>query len=218
MRILQLNEPFPQVIEKKKSYAQSIHASTIVSGANEAERETLRLWFARTIATTTHFCLEKPEIDERQANAPREFRSYVDGIKNLGLTVWDIQHVKRSTISVVLKDSNGNERELSGHCDFLIAGNTAKCVLSAYEYAECIVEIQSKDDPTPCEYQIVTYMVLAMNRFALKRLAGILVYNNGTCRAYRASRSVDEGAVYEQNDTFDLYQIVDILPKLLDFR
>ena len=59
-----------------------------------------------------------------------------------------------------------------------------------------------------------------MNRFGFIRLTGILVYNDGTCRSYRASRGVGEagnGAVYEQNDTFDLYQIAEILPVLFAF-
>jgi hypothetical protein len=81
----------------------------------------------------------------------------------------------------------------------------------------CVIEIQSKDNEEDCEYQLVTYLVLMMNRFGLLRVAGILVYNNGTCRAFRATRK-ENGVVYEQNDTFPIYQIADILPYLFSYE
>jgi len=86
----------------------------------------------------------------------------------------------------------------------------------------CVVEIQSKDDEEAYEFQMMTYMVLMMNRYSFIRLAGILVCNDGTCRSYRASRALNgatgNGGVYEQDDKFDLYQIGEILPVLLNFK
>ena len=91
----------------------------------------------------------------------------------------------------------------------------------SFSNALCVVEVQSKDGEDACEYQIKTYLVLMINRFGFSRLAGILVCNDGTCRSYRASRALNgatgNGAVYEQNDKFDLYQIDEILPVLLSF-
>ena len=137
--------------------------------------------------------------------------------------VWDIQNTTGGdTISIVLKDSVGRQKELSGHADFIISSQSAKCQGSAFQNALCVVEIQSKDDEDACEYQIKTYLVLMMNRFGFIRLAGILVCNDGTFRSYRASRALNggatgNGAVYEQNDKFDLYQIDEILPVLFSF-
>jgi hypothetical protein len=187
-----------------------------VSGGDEDENETLRIWFKQAIAATTHFVLPKPEVDERQATSSRIFQDYQSAIESmsLGLKVWDIQNSTGDTISVVLQDSNGLQKELSGRADFIISSNAALCHGSALQLAQCVIVIQNKDNVIDCEYQLVTYLVLMMNRFGLLGIAGILVYRNGTCRAFRASRSGD-GAVYEQNDTFPLYQIVDILPSLL---
>jgi hypothetical protein len=95
-----------------------------VTGGDEDEKETLRTWFKHAIAETRHFILTKPEIDERQATSSREFKDYISPITSLGFTVWDIQ---RTTISVVLEDSLGTQKELSGRADFVISSNVAKC-------------------------------------------------------------------------------------------
>jgi len=164
--------------------------------------------------------LPKPEADERQASSSCIFSDYKSVIESLDLDlkVWDIQNTTGDTISVVLQDSDGLQKELSGRADFVIASSSsARCQGAALQHALCAVEIQSEENERDCEYQIVTYLILMMNRFGLTRLAGILVYNDGRCRAYRASRVDGGGVVYEQNDTFDLYQIGKILPILLDF-
>ena len=189
-----------------------MHGSTIVSGGDEDEKMTMRIWFQNALARTRHFDLAKPEADARQATAPRRFSEYTGSIEtSLGVKVWDIQ---RTTISVVLQDSNGLQKELSGRADYIISSTAAKIQGAAYQHALCVVEIQSKSNEEDCEYELVTYLVLLMNRYGLSHVAGILVYIDGTCRAYRASRSGGD-AIYEQNDKFHLYQITDILGTLL---
>ena len=214
---LVLKVPFPLVIlNKSRSSRGSIHGSTIVTGGNEDEKETMRIWFASALAKTTHFDLPKPEDDERQSSASKKFTDYKLAIEHLGLKVWDIQQTTGDTISVVLQDSLGLQKELSGRADFVISSEAALCQGAALQHALCVVEIQSKDNELDCEYQLVTYLVLMMNRFGLARVAGILMYTDGRCRAFRASRDGD-GAVYEQNDTFLIYQIAEVLPVLLNF-
>jgi len=132
--------------------------------------------------------------------------------------VWNIQGTTEDTISLVLEDSNGLQKDLSGRADFIISSQAAKCQGEALEHAQCVVEIQDKADEEACEYETVTFLVLMMNRFGYNRLAAILVYCDGTCRSYRASRAGGIGeTVYEQDDKFDLYQIAEILPTLLSF-
>ena len=193
-----------------------------MSGGDEDDKETLRIWFSRALANPIHFHLEKPLADERQGLASRHFVDYQSAIEGLGFKVWDIQDKTGDTISVVLEDSLGRQKELSGRADFIISSQSAKCQGAALQNALCVVEIQSKDDEEACEFQMMTYLVLMMNRFGFTRLAGILVCNDGTCRSYRASRALNgaigNGAVYEQNDKFDLYQIDEILPVLLNFQ
>ena len=202
---------------KSRSSRGSIHGSTIVTGGDEDEKETMRVWFKNAIAAPTHFELAKPAADERQVASSRIFSDYTESIEtSLDVKVWDIQNSTRDTISVVLEDSEGIQKELSGRADFIISSRKAMVQGAAYQHALCVVEIQSKPSETDCEYQLVTYLVLIMNRFGLRRVTGILVFNDGRCRAYRASRE-GGNAIYEENDTFHLYQIVEILPALLNF-
>jgi hypothetical protein len=215
---LVLSVPFPDVIlNKSRSQRDAIHASTIVSGGDEDDKETMRTWFTQALANPTHFILLKPEDDARQASASRAFIDYKAAIEELeGLTVWDIQKTTGDTISVVLEDSLGRQKELTGRADFIISSGRARCQGAALQNAVCVVELQSKGNCIDCEFQLVTYLLLIMNNYGLRKVAGILVYNDGTCRSYRASRD-GNGAVYEQNDKFGLYQIADVLPHLLNF-
>lgn len=218
---LHLSIPFPPVILNKSGTRRgSFHASTIVTGGDEDEKETMKIWFRNALACTTHFILEKPEDDERQASASRNFLDYKTAIEGIelegGLRVWDIQGTTGDTISLVLQDSEGLQKELTGRADFIISSHAASIQGAALQHAVCVVEIQSRRNEVDCEFQLVTYLVMMMNRFGLMKVAGILVYNDGTCRSYRASRG-GNGAVYEQNDKFGLYQIADVLPNLLNF-
>ena len=106
---------------------------------------------------------------------------------------------------------------MSGRADFLITSSDVESQGTALPFTLCVVEIQSKPDEVDCEFQLKSYLFIMMNLYGFARLTGILVYNNGRCRAYCAQRSRDDAAMYEENDTFYLCQIAEILPKLLKF-
>eukprot|EP01040_Poterioochromonas_malhamensis_P013547 gene13547-14906_t len=197
-----LNVPmeFPSALLEKDG---SIHASSIISNNNQLVREHLRNWFQVSLATVTHFELEKPEEDERGAKASRLFRDYKNDIQKLGYTVWNTQKSVDENVSIMLQDPKKRQKRLSGRADYIIASAQATCREAASIYALCIVEIQSKENTEDCELQLITYLVLMMNVFGLPMLTGILIYNNGTCRAYRASRN-GGATLYEGNDTFPL--------------
>ena len=78
MDTLILDIPFPAVLLRKSK--GSIHGSTILSGGDEDDRETLRIWFTRALASPIHFHLEKPLADERQGLASRHFVDYQSAI------------------------------------------------------------------------------------------------------------------------------------------
>mmetsp|Transcript_26223 Transcript_26223/g.37535 ORF Transcript_26223/g.37535 Transcript_26223/m.37535 type:complete len:122 (+) Transcript_26223:409-774(+) len=116
----------------------------------------------------------------------------------------------------MLEDSNGVQKRLSGRGDYIISSKKAACREAASLYALCVVEKQSKSNEDDCDYyKLLTYLVLMMNRYGFTYLAGILLFNDGTCRAYRAIRDSAADSVYESNDKFQLYQIADVLPHLL---
>lgn len=217
MWTVKLDVPFPPAIKQKVCKRGSIHASTIVSISNgeEDEREILKNWFQQALADTKHFFLLKPDHDARQATASRNFWDYKDHIEALGLKVWDIQNTTGDTAHIILEDSNGSQEKLSGRADFIISSTHAKCHAAAMHNAVCVVEKQSKPNQEDCEYQMVTYLVIMMNRYGFKFLTGILLYTDGSCRAYRASRDTKGNNIFEENDTFGLYQIADVLPTLL---
>ena len=129
--------------------------------------------------------------------------------------MWDIQETGGDTVSVLLEDSNGDQKRLSGRADYIISSKRAACLEAASPYALCVVEKQSKPNEEDCEFQLLTYLVLMMNRYGFPYLAGILLFNDGTCRAYRAIRDGIADSVYESNGKFQLYQIADVLPGLL---
>ena len=212
---LKLSEPFPTALTKKTAFKNgSIHASSILGSEDEEDKDTLRIWFLSEIAATTYFEFPKPSPSEHRFNSSTQFKDYSESIEELGYKVWDIQNSTGETASIILEDSTGKRRKLSCRADFIITSNDIDCRQVAPQHALCVVEKQSGNNDEECEHQLVTYLVIMMNAYGLESLSGILVYNNATCRAYRASRG-DGDPLFEQNDTFDLDQIAEILPELL---
>lgn len=216
MRTLKLPVAFPPGL-LARCESGSIHASSIISTSDESLKTDLKLWFEQAIAHTEHFELSKPALDERQAQGPPDFMSFTSKIEALGYRVWDIQDRTGETAHILLQDINGSQARLSGRADFLVSSSLAQVRQAASQHAVCVIEKQSKPRDDDCEHQLLSYMVILMNSFGLTKLAGILLYSNGTCRAYRASRGADFQGMYEENDTFLMYQLPDILPTLLDF-
>ncbi len=195
----------------------TIHASTIVSSSDIDEKEQLKLWFEASLAGENYFELEKPTPDGREAHSSWTFIDYKVAIEALNCKVWDIQKSTGETVHIILQDSKGKRRKMSGRADFLITSTDVESRQTALPFTLCVVEIQSKPDEVECEFQLKSYLFIMMNLYGFARLTGILVYNNGRCRAYCAQRSRDDAAMYEENDTFYLCQIAEILPKLLKF-
>eukprot|EP00597_Dinobryon_sp_UTEXLB2267_P006129 CAMPEP_0170062948 /NCGR_PEP_ID=MMETSP0019_2-20121128/3989_1 /TAXON_ID=98059 /ORGANISM="Dinobryon sp., Strain UTEXLB2267" /LENGTH=281 /DNA_ID=CAMNT_0010269235 /DNA_START=305 /DNA_END=1150 /DNA_ORIENTATION=- len=218
---VKLRVPFPPVLllKKKRSIRGtirgSIHASSIISSSDEDTRDDLKLWFGSALALPSYFQLPEPPVSALQADFSREFLHYKRNIEALGVGVWDIQETSGDMVSVLLEDSNGAQKRLSGRADFIISSRKATCREAASPYALCVVKKQSKPNEEDCEYQLLTYLFLMMNRYGFPYLAGILLCNDGTCRAYRAIRDSIADSVYESNSKFQLYQIADVLPGLL---
>ncbi len=106
---------------------------------------------------------------------------------------------------------------MSGQADFLITSSEVESRGTALPFTLCVVVIQNKPYEDDCEFQLKAYLVIMMNLYGFARLTGILVYNNGLCRAYRAQRNPHGDALYEDNDIFYLCQIAEVLPTLLKF-
>ena len=197
------------------SLNDSIHASSIISSSDEDTREGLKAWFESALVSPGYFRLPEPPVSVLQAGFTRELLDYKSSIEALGVGVWDIQQTGGDTVSVLLEDSNGVQKRLSGRVDYILSSRKATCREAALPYALCVVEKQSKSNEEGCEYQLLTYLLLMMNRYGFQYLAGILIYNDGSCRAYRAMRDEASDSIYEADGKFLLYQIADVLPALL---
>jgi hypothetical protein len=58
-------------------------------------------------------------------------------------------------------------------------------------------------------------MFLMMNKFGLKKLVGLLIYDDGRCRAYKSIRGEDQGCLYYSNDTFCVHYIAEVVSDIL---
>lgn len=215
VHVLHLPTVFPDSLGAKHPDG-TIHASTIVANSDAGEKEQLKLWFEASLAGDNHFELDKPIPDGREAAASWTFTDYTDDLERLQFKVWDIQNATGETVQIILEDARGRRRKLSGRADFLITSSDVESRATALPFTRCVVEIQSKRNEDDCEFQLKAYLVIMMNLYGFDSLAGILVYDNGTCRAYRARRGESGDALYEENDTFHLCQVADVLPTLLN--
>jgi len=55
-----------------------------------------------------------------------------------------------------------------------------------------------------------------MNTSALQSVFGVLIYNDGRCRMYRATRGVGNNCMYEQNDIFYVCYLPQVIGTLLN--
>lgn len=215
--IIRLTTEFPDSLGAKHPDG-TIHASTIISNSDAGEKEQLKLWFQGSLVGENYFELEKPPSDGREAVASWNFADYKDDLEALNFRVWDIQQATGETIQILLEDARRRRRKMSGRADFLITSSEVESRGTALPFTLCVVKIQSKDNEDDCEYQLKAYLFIMMNLYGLPKLTGVLVYKDSRCRAYRAQRNIANGdALYEENDTFYLYQIAEVLPTLLNF-
>ena len=170
----------------------------------------LREWF-RNLMNPIDFQFKHPEDDV--INTSNMFSDYIPSIREEGFTVWDTQGESEGTCRLNLQTPDGRRAVISGRPDFIIsAGDATKG--SFLLKTQCIVEIQSNDDDEQCEVQMMAYIYIFMNKMGLKKVVGFLIYRNGLVKAYRASR--EPNIVYEENDTFHISHIRNVLAQVVN--
>jgi hypothetical protein len=176
------------------------------------ETEQIIDWFHSNLVQRMEWNLEHP--DTAPSDASHDFNSYKHKFTELGYKVWDMQN-KQHANSYIKLTSRENSRWtlLAGRADFLITTND----VTAADYLNkilCVIEIQSNDNEERCEMQMLVYLLILMNTRHLRELLGFLVYRNGLCRAFKASRNEDGNCVYEMNKTFHVVHIADVFHSL----
>ena len=172
--------------------------------------EDLKDWF-RALINSIDFDFIRP--NHEIINESRAFEDYISNIIQEGFTVWNTQGGADANIRLELQDPDGRKAVLSGRPDFIISNGNAS--LGTYLHkTQCIVEVESKDDAEACRLQMMAYLYIFMNKLGLDKVCGLLIFRNGLVQAYRASRGPD--IVYEENDTFHISHIVNVLSQIVN--
>jgi hypothetical protein len=79
----------------------------------------------------------------------------------------------------------------------------------------CVIEIQSKEDIQKCELQMQVYLLILMNTKNLPALVGFLIFKDGNCRAFKATRDESGGCLFEMNDLFHVCHIAEVMCNIL---
>ena len=204
---LLVDQPLPENLQNVED--GSNHASQIFKGNDD-----MRTYFSNELVRTTEWNLE--HSNDMDFSKSRNVKDYSNEFAAHNFKLWDIQNKQEAICRLNLKDKIGKTSEISGRADYLITASTitrAELLISPL----CVIEVQSNDDQTSCELQLLTYMLLLLNTKGLHKLLGFLVLNDGRCRTFRASRSMEENVLYEQNDYCHVSQILDILLSLMEW-
>ena len=176
----------------------------------------LRDWFNKVLVNPVLWDLEHPD-GKKYSDSSNCFSDYVNDFEELGYKVRDINHAVSNSTSIlsIRRNKDNKFANISGRVDYAIC--SASSTLADFMfYTVCVIEIQSKPDEELCELQMLTYLLLLMNTKALEKLVGFLIYNNGQCRAYKASRSINGNVVYEENDLFHVSHIAQMFKNIFD--
>ena len=172
------------------------------------------LWFKTNLVSPVDWKLEHPDIFPPDAST--NFLHYIDTFATNNYKVWDIQNSLHATSYLKLTSlTNNKSTMIAGRADFLVTSKSS----SKADYLSnilCIIEIQSKNDNTLCEFQMLTYLLILMNTKNLEKLVGFLVYKDGQCRAFKAKRDLNNNCVYEMNDRFHVFHISYMLNFILN--
>jgi hypothetical protein len=187
----------------------SIHASSMFNGDNGGEIEA---WFRLNIVDPISWDCPHPD-DAFPPDSSRRFQDYIPDIRSFGFQVWDIQNNQNSTGYLNIRNAE-QQILLSGRADFLITDSAE--TLSSYLYKTLvIIEIQSQRNEDNCDRQMIAYLFLIMNTRALRSVLGFVIYTDGRCRAFKASRDHGNNCVYEQNSSFYICHLPTVIGNLL---
>jgi len=148
----------------------SIHASSMF---NSDEDGTLQSWFEQNLVTTIEWNCPHPM--DNQPHASRHFADYIDEIEQ-HFKVFDIQNNQIGIGYLNLKGSDNRKVTLAGRADYIISSKDSTHA-DFLGNALCVIEIQSQHGEGAenlCELQMLTYLLIMMNRYGLEILVGFL--------------------------------------------
>jgi hypothetical protein len=202
-------DDIPDDLPFKFEETVSNHASTIFRDPDVCK------WFVDNVVEPREWRLDHPQ------DTPPDFSSsiisYSKQFAEKGLKLWDINNDYYSTVRLHLVSRINPKRSinLSGRADYLVTAKD-KSAPESLSHALCVIEKQSGGKPEEeCEHQLETYLFLLMNKYGLLSLVGLLILDDGRCRAYKAIRDSNNGCLYFSNDTFNIFYLVDVVEQVL---
>jgi hypothetical protein len=202
-------EYIPDSLLPAKEEDKSLHASNMFDGGVDIVD-----WFKRNLVMAQEWTLEHP--DDILPDSSNDFIDYCRTFEDLGYKVWNIENKQHATsyLKVSSKSNPLDFLTIGGRADYLIT----KKEITIAEYLNkilCVIEIQSKRDIEKCELQMQVYLLILMNSKHLFAVVGFLVLNDGTCRAFKASRDEGGGCLFEMNDLFHVCHIAQVMHSIL---
>lgn len=209
----------PDVLLAVSALKGSVHASSILNGSSQEERDIVASWITRNLVAPEHFNLDHDH--SVPPNQPNDLKYYHANFEDCGFTVWNVENDAEMTCRVkfVQRDDKSRMCDLSGRPDFIITPKKRKSDGVVTTRADrlfctvCVIEVQSKHrdkDIQLCEVQLQLYLMLVMNMYALPAVVGFLVLDDGMCRTYKATRQ-PTAIMYEQNDLVHVSHIAEVL-------
>lgn len=173
-----------------------------------SDTSNLQVWFYTNLVSPIQWELDHP--DDIPVNASNKFKDHIDKFLSFNYKVWDIQNQLHATTYLELVSKRTSQKiVVGGRADYLVThSHTTKA--NYLSEILCVVEIQSRNDETICELQMLVYLLILMNAKNLKWLVGFLVLTDGRCRAFKATRNELGDCVYEMNSCFHVGYIANI--------
>jgi hypothetical protein len=172
-------------------------------------------WFVDNVVEPREWKLEHP--DDAPPNPSKDIMFYDKQFREKGLRLWDIINDPYSSVRLhlVSKTNPTRSANLSGRADYLVTLDGVSRPESL-SHVLCVIEQQSgSKKEEECEHQLETYLFLLMNKYGLHKLVGLLVLDDGRCRAYKATHDASNGCLYLSNDTFSIFYITIVVENIL---
>ena len=188
---------------------KSCYASTMFSNNPD-----IIPWFKENLVMPREWQLDHPH--DIIPYSSYIFTDYFETLISLGYKAWKIENKQHATSYLkVTSQTDGSFITIGGRADYLIT----KSNVSIAEYLNkilCVIEIQSKDDEELCQLQMQVYLLILMNTKYLYALVGFLIFKNGQCQAFKATRDEAGGCIFEMNDRFHICYLCRVMVEVLE--
>ncbi len=213
--VVHIKEKFPEALidefenKKERKEGSSIHASTVFQIRKTDPDYSIRSFFDQYVIATKEWNLQYSAV--HQDCRDKSIVDYEKEFEEGGLHLCDIQSDSSATIYLDMTDTRGIKISFSGRADYLLSREKSKA--SRWKTVQCVIEVQSQEDEEACEYQMLVYLFLAMNRFGLKKLLGLLVFKDKRCRLFKADRDGDGwgNSLFYSNGVFEIWQAAKLI-------